>query len=52
MKKVLDVTIEIPKNSKIKYEFDRNSKEIRVDRILYGSSSYPQNYGFVKEALD
>ncbi len=52
MKKILDVTIEIPKNSKIKYEFDRNSKEIRVDRILYGSSAYPQNYGFIKEALD
>lgn len=49
---VLDVTIEIPKNSKIKYEFDRETKQIRIDRILYGPSAYPQNYGFVKEALD
>jgi len=52
MRKVLDVTIEIAKNSKIKYEFDRKNNEIRVDRILYGSSSYPQNYGFIKNALD
>lgn len=48
----LNVTIEIPKNSKIKYEFDRQTKQIVVDRILYGSSSYPLNYGFIKEALD
>ncbi len=51
MKKI-KVTIEIPKNSKIKYEYDRHTKEIMVDRILYGSSTYPLNYGFVKEALD
>lgn len=48
----LNVTIEIPKNSKIKYEYDRETKQILVDRILYGSSSYPMNYGFIKEALD
>ncbi|MEG0879562.1 MAG: inorganic diphosphatase [Malacoplasma sp.] len=48
----LNVTIEIPKNSKIKYEYDRKTKEIIVDRILYGSSPYPLNYGFIKEALD
>ncbi len=48
----LKVTIEIPKNSKIKYEYNRETKQIEVDRILYGSNSYPQNYGFIKEALD
>ncbi|MGL4951464.1 MAG: inorganic diphosphatase [Mycoplasma sp.] len=48
----LNVTIEIPKNSKIKYEFDRKTGQISVDRILVGSSAYPQNYGFLKEALD
>ncbi|MGL4647721.1 MAG: inorganic diphosphatase [Mycoplasmoidaceae bacterium] len=51
MKKV-NVTIEIPKNSKIKYEYDRRTNQILVDRILYGSSNYPLNYGFIKEALD
>lgn len=48
----INVTIEIPKNSKIKYEYDRKTKELNVDRILYGPSSYPLNYGFIKEALD
>lgn len=48
----LNVTIEIPKNSKIKYEYDRETKQISVDRILYGPSAYPHNYGFIKEALD
>lgn len=48
----LNVTIEIPKNSQVKYEYDRKSKQILVDRILYGSMAYPHNYGFIKEALD
>lgn len=48
----LNVVIEIPKNSDIKYEYDRKTKQISVDRILYGAMSYPQNYGFIKEALD
>ena len=52
MSLTLEVTIEIPKNSKIKYEYDRESGQIKVDRILFGASSYPQNYGFIKEALD
>jgi len=49
---ILDVTIEIPKNSKIKYEYNRKNGKIMVDRILYGPSAYPQNYGFIPEALD
>lgn len=52
MEKILNVTIEIPKNSKIKYEFDRKTGSISIDRILFGPSAYPQNYGFIKEALD
>ncbi|WP_027119678.1 inorganic diphosphatase [[Mycoplasma] testudinis] len=48
----LNITIEIPKNSNVKYEYDRKTNQISVDRILYGSDHYPQNYGFIKEALD
>lgn len=48
----LITTIEIPKFSKIKYEYNRVDGSINVDRILYGSSGYPQNYGFIKDALD
>jgi inorganic pyrophosphatase len=51
-KLILDVTIEIPKGSNVKYEFNRKTNQISVDRILYGPSYYPQNYGFIPEALD
>lgn len=49
---VIDVTIEIPKNSNIKYEYDRANGNIKVDRILYGANIYPENYGFIPNALD
>lgn len=39
--------IEIPKGSKIKYELDKTSGLIRVDRVLFSSVHYPANYGFV-----
>ena len=50
--KVVNVTIEVPKNSNIKYEYDRKTGKIAVDRILYGPSIYPENYGFIPNALD
>jgi len=49
---VVNVVIEIPKNSNIKYEYNRGTGQISVDRILYGPSVYPENYGFIREALD
>ena len=39
--------IEIPKGSKIKYELDKASGLLKVDRILYSSVIYPANYGFM-----
>jgi len=39
--------IEIPKGSKVKYELDKPSGLLRVDRILYSSVIYPANYGFI-----
>jgi inorganic pyrophosphatase len=44
--KIIDVLIEIPKNSKIKYEVDFDSGILRVNRILAAAVSYPCNYGF------
>lgn len=52
MKNVIQVKIEIQKNSNIKYEYNRKTNEIEVDRILRGDFVYPCNYGFVPEALD
>lgn len=39
--------IEIPKGSKNKYELDKETGLIRVDRVLYSSVQYPANYGFI-----
>lgn len=41
------VVIEIPKGSKVKYELDKPTGLLRVDRILYSSVHYPANYGFL-----
>lgn len=43
----LNVVIEIPKGSKVKYELDKPSGLLRVDRVLYSSVHYPANYGFI-----
>src|SRR4051812_23929063 len=42
----LCVVIEVPKGSKTKYELDKKSGLIRVDRVLFSSVHYPANYGF------
>ena len=39
--------IEIPTGSKVKYELDKASGLLRVDRILFSAVRYPANYGFV-----
>ena len=43
----VNAVIEIPKGSKVKYELDKPSGMLRVDRILYSSVMYPANYGFL-----
>lgn len=43
----INVVIEIPKGSRVKYELDKPSGMLRVDRILYSAVHYPANYGFV-----
>ena len=39
--------IEIPKNSKVKYELNKETGVLEMDRILYTSTHYPANYGFI-----
>ncbi|HUJ15040.1 MAG TPA: inorganic diphosphatase [Thermoanaerobaculia bacterium] len=46
---LIPVIIEVPKGSKTKYELDKNSGLIRVDRILFSSVVYPANYGFIPQ---
>lgn len=43
--------IEIPKGSKNKYELDKESGLLMLDRILYTSTHYPANYGFIPRTL-
>ena len=41
--------VEIPKNSRAKYELDKESGMICLDRVLYSSINYPANYGFIPQ---
>ena len=46
-----DVTVEIPKGNKNKYEVDHETGRIRLDRTLFTSTSYPADYGFIEGTL-
>lgn len=43
----INVLIEIPQGSAVKYELDKNFGIIKVDRLLHTSMNYPFNYGFI-----
>jgi inorganic pyrophosphatase len=43
--------IEIPMGSSVKYELDKETGLIRLDRILYSAVYYPANYGFIPQTL-
>jgi inorganic pyrophosphatase len=45
--KLVNVLIEIPMGSNVKYEYDEEEEVVKVDRVLYTSMVYPFNYGFV-----
>ncbi|CAB4629521.1 unannotated protein [freshwater metagenome] len=48
---VFDVTIEIPAGSRNKYEVDHETGRIRLDRMLFTSTRYPHDYGFIDDTL-
>ncbi|CAL5373214.1 unnamed protein product [Camellia sinensis] len=48
---VFNCVVEIGKGSKVKYELDKTSGLIKVDRVLYSSVVYPHNYGFIPRTL-
>ena len=43
--------IEIPFGSSVKYELDKTSGLIKLDRVLYSAVYYPANYGFIPQTL-
>ena len=46
-----NVVIEIPRGSKVKYELDKPTGLLKVDRVLYSSVIYPANYGFIPRSF-
>jgi inorganic pyrophosphatase len=47
----IDVIVEIPKGSRNKYEYDREKKAFKLDRMLFSSMHYPSDYGFIRDTL-
>ncbi|MBC7558967.1 MAG: inorganic diphosphatase, partial [Dermatophilaceae bacterium] len=46
-----DITIEIPKGHRNKYEVDHATGRIRLDRLLFTTTRYPADYGYVEDTL-
>ena len=46
-----DVIVEIPKGQRNKYEVDHETGRIRLDRMLFTSTRYPSDYGFIEGTL-
>ena len=47
----VEVTIEIPKGQRNKYEMDHAAGRIRLDRMLFTSTRYPSAYGYIEDTL-
>jgi len=47
---IVNAVIEIPQGSRAKYEIDKESGLLRLDRIIYSSFYYPCNYGFIPQS--
>ena len=50
-KYVIDALIEIPLGSRNKYELDKETGRIKLDRVLYASMIYPAEYGVIENTL-
>ncbi|MDB5265016.1 MAG: Inorganic diphosphatase [Parcubacteria group bacterium] len=50
-KEEMNVIIEIPKGSKNKYEIDKETGLIALDRVMHSAQDYPFDYGFVPQTL-
>ena len=46
-----DVLIEIPKGVRNKYEMDRGTNRLRLDRTLFTATQYPADYGYIENTL-
>jgi inorganic pyrophosphatase len=49
--RIINALIEIPQGSRTKYEIDKKTGLLRLDRVIYSSFHYPVNYGFIPQTL-
>jgi inorganic pyrophosphatase len=47
--RIVNAVIEIPQGSRAKYEIDKPSGLLKLDRVIYSSFYYPMNYGFIPQ---
>ena len=47
----IEVFVEIPRGSRNKYEYDKERKIFKLDRVLFSSVHYPTDYGFIPDSL-
>ena len=50
-KMTVSIMVEIPKGSRNKYEYDKETGHIRFDRMLFSAVHYPSDYGFIFDTL-
>jgi inorganic pyrophosphatase len=48
----INVVIEIPEGSNLKYEYDTDNNILQIDRILSVEMVYPFNYGFIPKTIE
>jgi inorganic pyrophosphatase len=48
---IVNAMIEIPEGSRAKYEIDKQTGLLKLDRVIYSSFHYPMNYGFIPQTL-
>jgi inorganic pyrophosphatase len=48
---IVNAMIEIPEGSRTKYEIDKETGLLKLDRVIYSSFHYPVNYGFIPQTL-
>jgi len=49
--RIVNAIIEIPQGSRAKYEIDKDSGLIKLDRVIFASMYYPLNYGFIPQTF-
>ncbi len=49
--RIVNAVIEIPEGSRAKYEIDKSSGLLKMDRVIHSSFHYPMNYGFIPQTL-